>query len=642
MFSHTQKLIISGILSLFIFGCSNVDYNHPLDIVGNSDAKNMYNKDPGAFGDDNNDGVVNFLDPTNDQYFIRDTTPPVITLIGPDTLRVPIYDTNKVIDQYLDQYNVYDAGIPGMGSDKNVNVNCNISKINTFKASDTTAYPMYYTATDQSGNTATITRYVIIFTPVGKDVDPPIITFSDSIVPINLGSQFVDNGVTAYDYTDGIITDKIVTSGDVNTAKAGDYIITYTVTDAAGNIATKSRTIRVVEDFIPDIENPSITLNPPDTIQLGDGVTISQFMATYVEPGYTAFDKRDGVITEKVIVSQIMQLSSKYWCFNYDVSDNAGNNAATVKRYIKTTVSDLDDPPIIDLAFPDSIIQIVLPNGKWVDPGYSASDLTDGDITSQVVVNDSALLANINTLGTYLVTYTVSNSKGLTSQKIRQVEVVDNPFDIIPPVIEFVGGNPDTVLINSSTSYKDPGFTVTDNKDKTLTKDDVTATGNVNMAKMGKYTISYSVQDAAGNTGRATRTVWVVRDLETSDLLSRYTVPSEDPLPAISQTPAFTKFEIDGEGPDLTKLQSDLKSMTLGWDPTRKSVDAFAFNLNVSPHYMDLKAAKQTFGSQYPELTISDTRWTELNGKYYVVYLADTKEFVWVEQKGKFAIIWKN
>jgi prepilin-type N-terminal cleavage/methylation domain-containing protein len=81
----------------------------------------------------------------------------------------------------------------------------------------------------------------------GTDLIPPVITLNgNSIVSINIGEIYSDAGSSAIDNTDGDITNKIVTSGTVNTSIPGSYSITYTVTDTAGNTSTVTRTVKVL------------------------------------------------------------------------------------------------------------------------------------------------------------------------------------------------------------------------------------------------------------------------------------------------------------------------------------------------------------------------------------------------------------
>lgn len=62
-------------------------------------------------------------------------------------------------------------------------------------------------------------------------------------------------------------------------------------------------------------------------------------------------------------------------------------------------------------------------NEKYVDPGATATDDTDGDITSKIVIDISKV--DVKKVGTYTVTYTVTDSAGNTTTKTRTVKVVD-------------------------------------------------------------------------------------------------------------------------------------------------------------------------------------------------------------------------
>ncbi len=79
-----------------------------------------------------------------------------------------------------------------------------------------------------------------------EDVTAPVITLPGSNpLSHHYITSFTDPGATATDDVDGDISSKIVTSGTVNINALGDNTITYTVSDAAGNSATATRTVNV-------------------------------------------------------------------------------------------------------------------------------------------------------------------------------------------------------------------------------------------------------------------------------------------------------------------------------------------------------------------------------------------------------------
>ena len=81
------------------------------------------------------------------------------------------------------------------------------------------------------------------------DTTPPVITLNgDATVDLNVGDSYTEAGASATDDTDGDISGNIVVGGDtVDTSVAGTYIVTYNVSDAAGNAAAEvTRTVNVV------------------------------------------------------------------------------------------------------------------------------------------------------------------------------------------------------------------------------------------------------------------------------------------------------------------------------------------------------------------------------------------------------------
>jgi PKD repeat protein len=81
-----------------------------------------------------------------------------------------------------------------------------------------------------------------------QDSEAPVITLTGAAdIDIEVGGTFTDEGATAADNVDGDLTSSIVVGGDVvDTNTSGTYVITYDVSDAAGNAATQvTRTVRV-------------------------------------------------------------------------------------------------------------------------------------------------------------------------------------------------------------------------------------------------------------------------------------------------------------------------------------------------------------------------------------------------------------
>ena len=94
---------------------------------------------------------------------------------------------------------------------------------------------------------------------------------------IRMGDTYSEPGYTAVDICDGDVTDKVSVSGNVDTANAGKYTVTYNVSDNCGNESEVQRTVKVVAPMSDDAVNP------------GDKVV------------YLTFDDGPGPYTEKLL-----------------------------------------------------------------------------------------------------------------------------------------------------------------------------------------------------------------------------------------------------------------------------------------------------------------------------------------------------
>jgi len=163
------------------------------------------------------------------------------------------------------------------------------------------------------------------------DTTAPVITMNGAAsMSINKGTTFTDPGATATDNKDGNLTAMITVTGSVNTGVAGTYTLTYNVSDAAGNAATPlTRTVTVVA--AADTVKPVITLVGASSVSIKRG-------KTFTDPGATATDNVDGNISAKVARTGSLNTSIPgTYTLSYNVKDNAGNAAATVKRTVKVT-----------------------------------------------------------------------------------------------------------------------------------------------------------------------------------------------------------------------------------------------------------------------------------------------------------------
>lgn len=108
-------------------------------------------------------------------------------------------------------------------------------------------YSFTATATDQAGNTgpaSTVVTYTVDTSAVVDQAAPIITLIGANPLSIVQDSIFIDPGSTVTDNVDTGLTATV--SGAVDTAVPGTYTLTYTVSDAAGNTASATRTVTVL------------------------------------------------------------------------------------------------------------------------------------------------------------------------------------------------------------------------------------------------------------------------------------------------------------------------------------------------------------------------------------------------------------
>jgi len=110
-------------------------------------------------------------------------------------------------------------------------------------------------------------------TSSSSDTTPPVVTLiGEAAIEITVNDTITDPGATATDDIDGDLTTSIVVAGSVDTTTAGLYTLTYTATDAAGNVGSVSRVVTVLASVEsstspaePVIETPVEPITEPVT-----------------------------------------------------------------------------------------------------------------------------------------------------------------------------------------------------------------------------------------------------------------------------------------------------------------------------------------------------------------------------------------
>lgn len=295
----------------------------------------------------------------------------------------------------------------------------------------------------------------------------------EEITYVKLKGEFdLMSGVSATDQEDGEITKNIkVNSNDFNINKAGEYILTYTVTDSDNNVTTKERKVVVYSatEYLSDIEWESARTDygtvrkdkasSNNTIKLlvngetkefekGIGTHANseivynlensnyEYFETYIGVDRNIADQNNSSIIFKVLADGEEVYNSGLMKYNTEaklvripvkgvnklelIVNNAGNG----------NTSDHGDFADAKFLITNSKVKLTIPTsvstkvGEEIDVNgeFSAIDAEDGDLTDKVEVTGKV---NFNKPGKYPITYKVTDSDGNEVVKTRIIAVVD-------------------------------------------------------------------------------------------------------------------------------------------------------------------------------------------------------------------------
>ncbi|MCX8063719.1 MAG: DUF5011 domain-containing protein, partial [Candidatus Hydrogenedentes bacterium] len=274
-----------------------------------------------------------------------------------------------------------------------------------------------------NGNSNSATATVTV-----RDVTAPVITVTgtEEVFLKIMVDCYTELGATWTDACDGtgsalIGGDTVPSNCPLQVSDEGDYIVTYDYTDSSGNVAVqKTRIVHVVRNY------------PPVITLLGDNPVVLDCKEPYVEAGYTAIDPEDGDLTSEVIVTgEVDPNTPGTYIIEYKVTDHDPQYPMTTIKYRTVEVVDTDLPTLT--LYGPTLLAWQL-GEPWVDPGYSAVDYCEGDVTNLVEITG---LLDVNTPGAYTLTYTPKDSSGNAGEsKERTIHVgnllqfVEHPYDV--------------------------------------------------------------------------------------------------------------------------------------------------------------------------------------------------------------------
>ena len=440
-------------------------------------------------------------------------------------------------------------------------------------------------ADDGNGNTSTAEQTITI-----TDTTKPVIALlGDNPQTVEFGSIYNDPGATATDAVDDNdeLTTQIAAASTVDTGTVGDYTITYTVSDKATNAATPVlRTVTVEDTAAPDIIAPNtytteatatltpldrthygtatstdgnadITDDAPDAFPLGDTTitwtatdkSTNEMMDTQVvtvvdttKPDIAAPENITkeatgpttpvtvglAIATDLVTASVAITRSPTDDAFAVGVhkiiwtADDDNGNIITAEQTI--TITDTTKPSIALLGDNPQTVEF---GTAYTELNATATDEVDDDdeLTRRIAINAGAV--DVNRLGTYPVTYDVSDTEGNPAERVtRTVMVTDTtePDITAPADITFEATDTLTPLDRS-----DYGIATSGDDTADITDDAPP------VFPLGDTTITWTATDKSTNEMIARQVVTVV-DTTKPDIAAPENITKEATAPTTPVT----------------------------------------------------------------------------------------------------------
>ena len=369
--------------------------------------------------------------------------------------------------------------------ENSVNIDVSVSEYtNNLDISTVGNYQIVYKAEIDS-NFSYITRDISVI-----DTIVPIITLSGlNEIYIKKDTSFIEPGYLATDFFNIDLSNRVIVTSNVNTAIIGRYTVSYNLFDDVSNSAEAK--IRYVNVF--DISYNLTDFSQNYTHEKG-------YIYTDVRPRAYSMYNPNTLSNELYVIESSNNLNPNI-LGNYQIVYKA--TVYNVVKYLIRDISVIDTIiPVITLLGSTSI---TLNRGSaFVDPGFSASDFFNIDLTSSVIVNTGGLNTSLSDTS-YIITYDVSDGNGNQAiQKQRIISII-----LSRPIITLSGSS---VTVNRGFSYNEPGYSAIDYYGTDITSSVVINSATLNTSISGNYIITYNVTDINGNAAiEKTRTINVIQ-----------------------------------------------------------------------------------------------------------------------------------
>ena len=269
-----------------------------------------------------------------------------------------------------------------------------------------------------------------------------------------------------------------------NQTTEGSVQVSYNVTDNAGNTAiTVYRNVTITTEVIV----PTIT----SVVDNGDGTLDVQGTVSGIYSGNLTVQVKvggsdDGTasVNNETFGYTTTNLGNGTFAITAVTVNTAGEESSPSNEENTTISIQVNNPPVITLSAPTTVT--FTEGGTYVEPGFTASDNEDGDLTNAVVTTVTDAAGNVAVLdsntvpGSYIITYSVSDSAGLSATEVTRDVTVEAAFNFVEDLQSVIdrastqsGRNIDTQtgIAQSRSTHRENGVNVDLDADGLVTYD---------------------------------------------------------------------------------------------------------------------------------------------------------------------------
>ncbi|WP_217179230.1 HYR domain-containing protein [Gillisia limnaea] len=393
-----------------------------------------------------------------------------------------------------------------------------------------------YTATDAVGNTVSTSFTVTII-----DNEAPVIVCIDNI------SQATDMGeataVVTFEAPLGTDNCGATTEQTAGLPSGSEFPIgtttnTYIVTDAAGNTATCSFTVTIIDEEDPTISCPA-NINMNVDAGLCGAVVEFEMPVANDNSGNVSVTQTAGPASGEVFPVGTTTVT-------FTATDAAGNTASCS---FDVTVNDTEDPTF------ESVSDINVNTDAGVCGAvitFSAPSATDNCEGTVITLNEGSMASGSEfPVGTTTVTYTATDAAGNTSTVSFDVIVVDNED---PAITCPANVNQTTEAGESFAIVTFEDATATDNCDVIVEQTAGLTSGS--QFPIGESNVEFTATDASGNTSSCSFTI-TITDNDPPTILCPANIDMEVDAGICGAVVSFeTPTASDNSGQEVTVTQT--------------------------------------------------------------------------------------